>query len=102
MSLLNLLGSIAKNAVSAQALATLRRECPPSLRDSLETLLGDSVAVSCIEKLVGRALKDASAFTPESLLGLPLPEASKTLLEKTPELVSFLAETIGKRLPSAR
>ena len=87
---MGLLEQIAAAAIRNRMVAALRDRCPDSLKDELETLLADKDAVAAIQQLATAAHAGKAAVTQETLLALPLPEATATLLQGNPRLVQFL------------
>ncbi len=87
---MGLLEQIAAAAIRNRMIATLRERCPTPLQEALESLLADKDAVAAFQKLATDARNGQAEVTEESILALPLSEATSALLQATPRLVKFL------------
>ncbi len=87
---MGLLEQIAAAAIRNRMIAALRERCPAPLQEALESLLADKDAVAAFQKLATDARNGQAEVTAESILALPLSEATSALLQATPRLVKFL------------
>ena len=96
---MGLLQNLAAAAIRNRVVAELRARCPEGVKDALEQLLGSNDAVSAIQQWAMDARAGKAAVTEGTLLGLPLPEGIRTLLQGTPELRSFLLRVASALAP---
>ncbi len=87
---MGLLEQIAAAAIRNRMIAALRDKCPAPLKEPLESLLADKDAVAAFQQLATDARAGKADVTPESIMALPLSEATATLLQENPRLVKFL------------
>ncbi len=87
---MGLLEQIAAAAIRNRIVAGLRDKCPAPLKEALEQLLADKDAVAAFQKLATDARAGKAEVTPETIMALPLSEATASLLQATPRLVKFL------------
>ncbi len=87
---MGLLEQIAAAAIRNRMIAALRDKCPAPLKEPLENLLADKDAVAAFQKLATDARNGKAEVTAESIMALPLSDATTALLQQTPRLVKFL------------
>lgn len=96
---MGLLQNLAAMAIRKKVVAALEANCPPSLKDSLGQLLGDSAAVATIQNFVMANLKNPSAITPDALKGLAFSPAIQALFESAPKLLIYLSKVAKAGVP---
>ncbi len=87
---MGLLQNLAAAAIRNRIVAELRSRCPEGVRDALEGVLSSKPAVAAIQQFAMDARAGKTAVTVDALLGLPLPEDVRSLLQNTPALCRFL------------
>lgn len=96
---MNFLQQLAATAIRNQVVAALRADCPAELNEALETLLSDGAAVNTIRDFVMAHMKTPADITAAALTALPYADTTAALLQSTPALARYLADTAKAKLP---
>lgn len=98
---MGLLQNLAAMAIRKKVVAALEANCPPSLKEALDTLLADNAAVSVIQNFVMAHMKDPSSITADALKSLNFSPAVAALFESTPKLAIYLSKVAKAGVPRA-